>query len=373
MAFWLRLSLLNISSPSSDALAVMLATFVMLRVVELLYSSQNKLNLPVCLPVFICFCITVKLSLLPMVLLLPLVLGRTNTSSKAIWYCICLSVAILVPWLVRNFVLSGYLFYPLTHSGFNFYSPDWKVPDEVVYLDRIYTKYGPYYLDGAVGDQMNLDFFQRNALWIGVHFKKKMLVELFLLMASVLSPFCWLWLKAKRVVFSKHLFRMWGLVYLMVFLWVLTSPDYRFGSVYLYISAMIPALYLFKSLFSFEVLKRFYLLLIFSYPMLFCYYSYRAFFVKGANRFTLSNCWLLPLKDVRYLPASSSKAEKTLLNDGKTVLYFADSTCECINLPLPCMPWKYGRVEMRGEKITDGFRNVENKVKDYYPFVTQPF
>lgn len=373
MAFWLRLSLVNISSPSSDALAVMLATFVMIRVLELLYSSQNKPSLPVYLPVYICFCITVKLSLLPMVLLLPLVIGRTNISSKAILYGICLSIAILVPWLIRNFILSGYFFYPLTYSDFNFYVPDWKVPDEVVYLDRIYTKYGPYYLDGTVEEQMNLGFFRRNVLWMGVHLKNKMFVELFLLTASVLSPLCWLWLTAKRIMFSKHLFRMWGLVYIMVIIWILNSPDYRFGSVYLYISAMIPALYLLKALFNFKILKRIYLLLICCYPMLLGYYTYMAFFVKGAHRFTLSSCWLLPLKDARYLPVHRDKAEKTLLNDGKTVLYFADSTCECINLPLPCMPWKYGRVEMRGKKITDGFRNVENRVKDYYPFVTRPF
>lgn len=66
-------------------------------------------------------------------LLLPLVLWQAIfwiKSKKTLFvkYLIVACLCIVGGWLIRNYIISGYLIYPLSFTGF--FNPDWKVPKE---------------------------------------------------------------------------------------------------------------------------------------------------------------------------------------------------------------------------------------------------
>ena len=89
--------------------------------------------------------------------------------------------------------------------------------------------------------------------------------------------------------------------------------------------------------------------------------------------FTISDCWLKPLRDKRYFIAKNKTSFLQTfpsVNLGNGIqLYLPDNTHECLNANGPCMNWRYGEIEMRGTKIEDGFRNIKDEVKKYFPFV----
>ena len=87
------------------------------------------------------------------------------------------------------------------------------------------------------------------------------------------------------------------------------------------------------------------------------------------SQYSMAESWLKPARDKRYSQKNDLRTFPftTLANGVK--LYYADSSHECLNAEGPCMLWRYGEIEMRGNKIEDGFRNTKDEVKKYYPFV----
>jgi hypothetical protein len=84
------------------------------------------------------FAVTIKLSALP-VLLIPayLVITEFNAGRRRRAALVLGIVAVvLLPWLIRNVIVSGYLIYPILELDvFNF---DWEIPAEMVVVDRKY-------------------------------------------------------------------------------------------------------------------------------------------------------------------------------------------------------------------------------------------
>jgi hypothetical protein len=100
-------------------------------------------------------------------------------------------------------------------------------------------------------------------------------------------------------------------------------------------------------------------------------YAVRIFADKRMYHFTLADCWLRPLKDQQYTWHNDQKSFP-FVDLGKGVkLYLPDSTHDCLNASGPCMTWRYGLIEMRGNRVSDGFRNTRDEVIKYYPFVDE--
>ncbi len=82
-------------------------------------------------------CITVKLSIAPVILLAacPLYILIKNKDIKRIITFIVIAVLIGIPFIIRNVLLTGYLLYPM--EKLDLLKVDWKVPAERAFTDRM--------------------------------------------------------------------------------------------------------------------------------------------------------------------------------------------------------------------------------------------
>jgi hypothetical protein len=88
--------------------------------------------------VLVVFAVTVKLSTAPL-LLLPLwwlVRSGQFRSWPVLLGLAALALAVVAPWLARNYVLSGYLVFPVAATGL--FEPSWKFPEKEL---RLHSEY----------------------------------------------------------------------------------------------------------------------------------------------------------------------------------------------------------------------------------------
>ena len=118
---------LELSSPGTDLPAALLVWTVFLLCLERLEQAQDRSwNVSLgALLAYSCFAISIKVSAAP-VLLLPAFFWARATKPQPWLAAAAVTSAMLLPWLARGVVLSGYLMYPLPFTGVPFTS--WQVP-----------------------------------------------------------------------------------------------------------------------------------------------------------------------------------------------------------------------------------------------------
>ncbi|HEX8334724.1 MAG TPA: hypothetical protein VF622_19025, partial [Segetibacter sp.] len=140
---FLRQFPINIASPSADALASILIFYIFLSINKVDEEwNLRKWIIPFC---FILFSITIKISTAPLFLffLLPLLFYQTalNKIRWSYFKVLLIAVVIIVPWLLRNIILSGYLVFPLSSTGI--FNVDWKVPFDIALAEQQHISHAP--------------------------------------------------------------------------------------------------------------------------------------------------------------------------------------------------------------------------------------
>jgi len=363
----LRITLINISSPSSDLLSGILLFYCGLRTYELIRSGKNTFGdyLPVL--IISCFSLTAKLSAIPSLLIIPFICfiiikrgnGLTVTVKLLSLYCL-----LLLPWLGRNFVLSGYLLYPI--PGTNFFHTDWAVPHNVIQLDYLFSKYGPRTVTVDFFTMQKMNTLQLIKTWFN-YMSTDSPSSLLLTLAAFFSAAAWPLFRFLKKNIPINPFILWCIYYICVCVWFINSPEHRFGLPYLLLAGSLP----FLTLADISPLKWTIPIIVSFVLLSYCciHYSIAPLKKKEMYSFSIKDCWLRPMRDLRYSRANdlSTFPSANLANGVK--LYYADSKHECLNADGPCMNWRYGMIEMRGEKVDNGFRNTKDEVKKYYPFV----
>jgi len=219
----------ELSSPGTDVPAILFMWISL----ELLWNSWDENNkalisvFQIVAIIFSLFAVTVKLSMLP-ILVIPGLLLFKNLSSRRFWFAtVLLALFILLPWLGRYVTLSGYLLYPF--PAIDIFSFDWKMPlprvreirDEIVAFARMPGKPIEYVLNLSFSEWfkpwlMKLTFF-RQVLVLGALFSP-LLFGLY----SVLK------VKVGKELLGLYLFMYFGLIY-----WLLTAPAFRFSFGYI--------------------------------------------------------------------------------------------------------------------------------------------
>jgi hypothetical protein len=83
----------------------------------------------------------------------------------------------------------------------------------------------------------------------------------------------------------------------------------------------------------------------------------------------MTGCWFKPARDVRYFYNNDTTTFPFISLGHGVKLYLPDETHSCLNANGPCMLYRYGEIELRGDKIEDGFRNIKVEVKKYFPYL----
>ncbi len=363
----LRILLVNISSPSSDLLAGILLFYCGFSTYELLITEKNSPADYCLILLFTCFAVTAKLSAIPSLALLVFIYFLLARNKPSTWFFLkgsLLAALLVLPWLTRNIIMSGYLLYPV--PGSRLFHFDWSVPQDVIRLDYIYSTFGPRsrYADFASLQKMNA--WQLFLTWLQ-NMYRRLPVSLLLVSAAFLSLFSWSFFLFAERKMQRPVLLLWCIYYGCIWVWLINSPELRFALSYVILCISIPLLEWARYL---PAQRRIPPAIIST--CLFCaviYYSWSALHKHYFDHYALSTAWLRPSRDPRYL-SNNDSSSFSFVNLGNGIrLYYPDSTHECLNAPGPCMNWRYGEIEMRGNRITDGFRNKKDEVRKFFPFV----
>lgn len=371
-----RATLIYLPSPSPGILQHICIAYVLIRLAENSLTGRKDLSGNLVPAIIILYAIIVKptaFALLPALLYLFFTLPQAQRSPALIARTTLLGLLIFLPWLGRNYILSGYFVFPFPSTGW--LHPDWQVPPDAVKVEMNYIDRWPKALESftpaAIARSRTVvgwfPYWVRNAL-------RERLVDVLTVLIALVSPLYWL----IRLIIRRSpapLLIPWAIAFLATVAWLLASPVFRFGAMYIYVSLLLPALDAVDA-FALKPQKRpsangltRQLLRIpaaIGLTLLAVFYIYSGFNRPTTYRFTLADCWWRPLRSMWHNDRERVDFPYRTLKNG-TKLYIADDTHFCINAGLPCMQFNYGIVEMRGTRLEDGFRITVDEVKLHYP------
>lgn len=218
-----------ISSPGSDMLAVGLVIYILIKWLSYLENHQKEIAPFAILCCLGGYAVSVKLSAAMIVLLVVSPAGKLIRQKKwtEILFYLFTGMLIVVPFLIRNVIISGYLLYPYTMP--DFFRVDWKMPSYTLDFDRNEIK--------AWGWGLN-DVYRFDASvteWFPIWTEKlgtKLTILFWVNVIMIIPAVC-------IFVYQGIRKKEWGdlLVTLTIFaclaLWFVGSPLPRYGSVFL--------------------------------------------------------------------------------------------------------------------------------------------
>lgn len=356
----------NIASPSSDPLVAACICFALLQLFRAVREGSTGLSQMLVPIVVLLYSITAKLSSLPVLLVLPYILFLLPGMDKKISFLYkgtILAALLYIPWLARNYILSGYLIFPYPHP--DWFHPDWKAPQGVLKLANYYIS-----TDAKAPNQLlsaQLPFPQWVGPWFRMFLKHGTPWDPLFFILSILSPVYWLilYVRSKKVEIRPLI--LWCIVYAGLWIWFLSAPTLRFGAVLMSFSIAIPALVFFSG--SPQNDRKYILALRCLFASALIFYITTGCLKPSTYRFTLQDCWLYPLKDIAADDRQKTDFPFKMLYPGRIKLYIGNWTHRCMNVDQPCIQERYGNIETRGDRIDQGFRLTTDEVEQYYPFL----
>lgn len=134
-ALFYLISLIFIYDTSTDLLPNLLAFYIIAKVIIKPESIKENKLLFFIIPAFM---ITCKISVFPFCIftLYIFFILIKQKQYKNLLFLVILSSVIVIPWLIRNIIISGYLIYPMCEI--DLFSFDWKIPHEVAIKSKDY-------------------------------------------------------------------------------------------------------------------------------------------------------------------------------------------------------------------------------------------
>lgn len=381
--------LYQVSSPTPDLWATLLPLFIVLRWLDEPVTRQPAQR--VLTAALVWLCLVVKLGAVIMLLFLPFLLWpyRRSIRWKQLTGLLALSGLFIVPWLVRNIILSGYLVYPF--PALDLFAVDWKIPLAAVHYEEDYITFwarfhrSEPYLDFAM---LKWPFSQWFPFWwhsqgqpetIGYYGLNRLLF-----VAAALSPLVmlamWLWRRAyTSQVGVAYLVALAGGVF-----WFVKAPEFRFGYAYLWLMVLLPWLPLFahlQNLLAARWLQIGLASLLFWFGAKLIYQESRAG-AEPANRLMARTLLIPNWYGYRNQLAEGFPHKAFRTRSGLLVLVPTPIAAEqrCYDQRFPCSPYLFNDLEQRGPSLENGFRRRPqlplssvsvkpsiNEVQRYYP------
>lgn len=330
-------------SPSTDLPVVLLVWLVFILFLE--YLEGKKYNSYIIIIISV-FAITVKLSVLP-ILLLPLYIFIQNLYQmqlKTASYLAFFGIVGVLPWILRSIYLSGYLVFPLYQI--DLFTFDWKV--------KLETTERTAQLISSWAKGMGTDNTKGIADWLPVWydnltFQNVLLLHYIIIFTLLYFIFFIILFSIKN---SKSLLNInnFGIIYAIltcligILFWFFSAPDVRFGYAFTLFYIILGMALLFKYFLD-DYLKYFAIVII----LINLHYVY-----------SISNS----IKKRVYIEAFSPTIKypqikvKSFQTHTKNIEFYVPESGEsCWGSPLPCLhPTKNNKAQLRGETIREGFR-----------------
>jgi hypothetical protein len=338
----------EISSPGTD-----LPVFLLYWVILCLWTEsveRNEASLEIIVFFLSMFVVTYKVSggviLLVGFWILARLVARKNYRQLGI--CMGIGAVMLLPWLVRNFISSGYWLFP--EPLINILSPqvDWKLPLERV----IFFKGGIQAWGISPGltwnDIASLSLPERLSIWferLTVNQKSTLIVALF---SPVLFGFFSLPARLRNKTGIPPYWIVIFTGFLSLLFWLLGAPNFRFG--YSFVIAMIVLGLSPLGKLLFEKLERYRPYLIIGLTLVLSVQQVHVILEarRDGTRYL----------DYVVLPAPYPHAPSDPCRLGDETILCARKLRQCGYDAFPCVPQAPRNVEMRGDSLRAGFHST---------------
>jgi hypothetical protein len=280
--------------------------------------------------------------------------------------------------------LSGYPVYPL--PWLDLFHPDWKASKDILMADYDQVVYGAKFDLSRVRsmkDMQSVTLHDWLFPWLTFQIDQttqfgqtRQFFDLSILLTALVSPALWLILYFRRMCPPPRLFLLWLIMYTDSWIWLITSPDFRYGMTFLVLSFVFPLLLLtrgggsrtHKSLPAILFSALFALLTL--HYVHSSYKTFRDYAAKTGRRYKLKDIWQLPLKDAAYSIGNNMADFPYRIIHSGVKLYLADPPAhECLNTDLICTTWINLDIEMRGSSPEDGFRSADSELWRTIPYL----
>jgi hypothetical protein len=223
------------SSPTPDLFSTVGIWFVFITFFIRLSSNSNNKTYWIFLILCSFFLVTVKLSALPLILIaLIYLINPRKGLLKRLLTVTCLGLIVFVPFLVRNYLISGYLIYP--YPAIDIFNPDWKIP--LSYVQEMKSVIASF---AQSRDWQVRPFDQWVPIWFSNLSTIFKLLSVFVLISPVLILLIVLLRKSIRSLFKSELKILIICFTAMVF-WFFSAPNWRFVYGFLFIYLLIIAM-----------------------------------------------------------------------------------------------------------------------------------
>jgi len=224
-------------SPASDYFMVTLLISLVIMFLELVEDNEKKAFPYGLLSLFGLVILTIKLSgaLIVLICIYPVILFIKDKDIKSIIKFSLAGIITIVPFFVRNIILSGYLIYPFTAIDiFNF---DYKIPFDIARFDeREIQVYGRGYSDVSRYDESITK-------WIGDWFSgldminKAAFILAIISIISLVGIAVYALLRKKKELYPYLL--LMSVISLSFGYWMITAPIIRYGCVFLWLTPLL--------------------------------------------------------------------------------------------------------------------------------------
>lgn len=229
MIFYCIYNYNDISSPATDMMPMLILMYIFAEWTGLCMTGE-KTEAP-----FILLCLlgvydlTVKLSAAMVVLLIayPLYLIIRKRSWKQLLYAFLAVIAIVMPFLARNVMTSGYLLYP--YASADIFNVDWKAPADTVISEAKMIKLYGRSLDKV--DCRELPFRQWVQVWFEyLPFIFRVMLAVFGL--SLIPAAVYIFKSIRKRADAAYVLLMADAFVIFLF-WFMSAPLIRYGMVFL--------------------------------------------------------------------------------------------------------------------------------------------
>jgi hypothetical protein len=372
-----RLFLVYASCPTSDILLDACVLYSFIRLSEL--ARERRFALPsVIVPILaILYAVMAKLTCVPLLLVLPvlyILVPKKDKGWSVLLKFFVLSLLLYVPWLIRNYIMSGYLVFPFPFL--DVFHPDWKAPQSLLQMESYFFHNNlppngpdPFWHSSS-------PFIQAIESWASYFIQNRQFGDPALLLVALFSPFYWLFARAGTSKINTYAFLLWAVAYARIWIGLSIALTIRYVADSVLLAIALPFLALLSGAAQREPVPYNpqrkpipYKLMVNVVLVLFTLHYLVSGYTKSRNySFTIADCWLLPLKDQAYAPVKNEAGFPSRMLRPGIKLYIADNAHNCLNADLPCMVYPFGNIEMRGPRIEQGFRMTDVPEMTTYPF-----
>ncbi|WP_061284041.1 LIC_10190 family membrane protein [Leptospira interrogans] len=347
---------MSLSSPTPDLISIVLPLYILTNLPKNENGIHSKLNLENYFSSIILsvYTISVKLATIPLCILILLLIIRYKFDGKKLLIVISIIFLILLPRLIRNVILSGYLIYPF--SAIDIFNFDWKVPLNAVVSEKLSITGWARNPGEGYKEAAQMKFWEWFPIWWNTISK---LNRLFIVI-SFLSPiFIFIYSLFKKIKIDFQTFAILFTSWIGVIFWILLAPDIRFGKAFLGVSAISPLLYFnFKiNFFPIKISKTSkQIILVFIFIIVSVFLINRRTYNRCKNFIRENSAFFVRPKKIE-IP-QNLEFKKIQMNDLE--VFIPAEGDRCYDYEIPCMPYKNYSLILRGKTLQSGFKYIQN-------------